>query len=142
MELVLNRHTRTELSTIGDLFADGVKICFILEDKDRGLTSDMRPDEIRKIKVYGKTAIPTGRYEVVLTYSNRFKQLMPLLLNVPGFEGVRIHSGNTAAHTEGCPLTGLKMGKDMVMESRKAYSQVFILIKQAMRKEKVFITIQ
>jgi hypothetical protein len=61
---------------------------------------------IQKIKVYAQTAIPTGKYQVVMTYSSRFKKVMPLLLNVPGFSGIRIHSGNTANETEGCIITG------------------------------------
>jgi len=66
----------------------------------------MSNTEISKIKVYAQTAIPTGKYQIVMTYSSKFKKVMPLLLNVPGFAGIRIHSGNTADDTEGCIITG------------------------------------
>ena len=141
MELLLTRKNRTEESTTGDLLINGKHQCFVLEDKDRGLLIDMRPDEIAKIKVHGKTAIPAGRYEVIISFSGRFKQFMPLLLNVPGFTGVRMHWGNTAVDTEGCPLVGRTIAKNFVGESKKAYSEFFIRLQDASKKEKIFITI-
>lgn len=94
-------NTEGDRSTIGDLFINDEFFCFTLED-------EIRPGGQ---KVYGKTAIPAGTYEVVLTVSNRFKRLMPLLVNVPNFEGVRIHGGNTAEHTHGCPLVAYNTDK-------------------------------
>src|SRR5690348_8184624 len=94
MEITSIRKHFTADATISDLLIDNTFSCYILEDVDRGLTSDMSIDDIRKIKVYGKTAIPTGRYELIMSYSNRFKKFLPQLLNVPGFEGIRIHPGN------------------------------------------------
>ncbi len=97
MELNLYRHTyNTDLdrNIIGDLFVDGVFFCHTLEDEKRA----------DGLKVYGETAIPSGIYNVKLTMSNRFKRLMPLLLDVEGFSGVRIHGGNTSKDTHGCPL--------------------------------------
>lgn len=142
MELVLTRIEKTEESTIGALTHLGVHICYTLEDVDRGLVSSMSADEIKKIKVHGKTAIPTGRYEVVITQSVRFKKLMPLLKDVPGFIGIRMHSGNTAKDTEGCPLVGRKKGTNAIYESKLAYFDVFGIIHEALQKEKVFITLK
>lgn len=106
MELKLKRYILTSKSTISDLFIDGHYFCKILEDTDRGLTSDMPIDEIKKIKVQGQTAIPKGRYEVILSMSARFKKLLPEILNVPGYLGIRIHPGNKPGDTEGCLLPG------------------------------------
>jgi hypothetical protein len=142
MEILVSRDIKTATSTISHVKVDGKQFCFILEDTDRGLHQDMRPDEIAKIKVHGKTAIPAGRYEVIINFSSRFKQYMPLLLNVPGFSGVRIHWGNTAVDTEGCPIVGFTTSKDFVGQSKKAYSQLFIMMQAAERKEKIFITIR
>jgi len=111
MLLKLNRHTLTDKSTIGNLDVDGVFQCYTLEDVVR-----------TGPKVAGKTAIPAGRYKVVITMSNRFKKRLPLLLNVPNFEGVRIHPGNTAENTEGCILTGRTIGKDFIGESKLAFA--------------------
>jgi len=95
MDLRLVRSRFTDKSTIGDLYVDGVRECFILEDT------------VRDEKIAGETAIPTGRYEIVTSFSNKFQKLLPLLVNVPNYEGVRIHPGNVPADTEGCLLPGL-----------------------------------
>lgn len=91
MELLLKRKHRTDKSTIGELSINGNFECYILEDKDRGLDSSMTLAEIKAQKVYGATAIPAGRYRVAFTFSNRFQKYLPLLIDVPGYEGVRIH---------------------------------------------------
>lgn len=141
MKLELTRKTRTKLTTIGELKIDGQFECYILEDKDRGLSNAMPLSQIIATKVYGQTAIPTGQYEIVISYSNKFKKMLPLLLDVPGFEGIRIHSGNVAADTEGCLLPGKAKQKDTVMQSRLAFTALFAKIQKAMKTEKVFITI-
>ena len=126
----------------GKRFGDGHKFCNCLEDEDRGLTSDMSTEQIKAIKVKGKTAIPTGRYKVVITYSQRFKKDMPLLLNVKGYDGIRIHPGNTADDTEGCLPFGLNDKVGMISNSRYWTGMVTGIIKAAIeRGEEVFITI-
>lgn len=118
MELTLKRIAKKDTYTIGKLYVDDEYFCDTLEDKDRGLTFDMPLEDIKKVKVYGQTAIPTGRYQVVMNMSTRFKKVMPLLLNVPGFDGIRIHSGNTAADTQGCILLGQNKVVGKVINSR------------------------
>jgi hypothetical protein len=82
--------------------------------------------------VIGKTAIPTGEYKVIIDASVRFKQDMPHILDVPNFTGVRIHSGNTSAHTEGCILLGTTWsGGDFIGNSKSAYKKFFDKLKQA-----------
>lgn len=142
MELKLERTTFTERSTIGTLSVNGKQECFILEDHDRGMDDSMSLEQINKMKVYGKTAIPSGRYEVAITMSNRFKKELPILLNVKGYEGIRIHPGNTDADTLGCLLPGRKKGVDSVAESTLAFNALFDKMKLAKRAgERIFITI-
>jgi len=136
MELKLERETFTSQSTIGSLFCGGVFLCHILEDTDRHLETNPSG------KVYGKTAIPRGRYQIVATMSQRFAKVLPLLLKVPGFEGIRIHPGNTPADTDGCLLPGLTGAKDFVGSSRDAFQIVDKMIHRALdRGEQVWIEV-
>ena len=115
--LTLDRIWRSDDTTIGILKHDGKQICFTLEDKVREIPG--KP--VDQWKVPSRTAIPSGEYDVVITMSNRFKRLMPLLLDVPGFAGVRIHSGNTHEDTEGCILLGTgRVGVRTVVNSKLA----------------------
>ena len=130
MKLNLKRLHKTDKSTIGELSIDGKFECYTLEDVERAE------------KVFGKTAIPKGTYEVIMTMSNRFKRMMPLLLNVPGYEGVRIHSGNKAEDTEGCLLLGKTRGVDVIGESRDAVAAFYPKLEAALKVGKVTITIE
>lgn len=131
MLLTLKREVFTANSTIGRLSVDGKFNCFTLEDVVR-----------KGAKIYSKTAIPAGRYQITINHSPRFKRLLPLLLNVPGFEGIRIHSGNTADDTEGCILVGRTRSRDFIGESRLAFAPLFNQIEEALtRRERVFIEI-
>jgi hypothetical protein len=141
MKLKLIRKTFTETSTIGELFIDDKFECFILEDKERGLKQSLPLDDNKEMKVYAATAIPYGKYTVAITFSNRFKQYLPLLINVPAFEGIRIHSGNTADHTEGCLLPGVTMSRDMVQQSKTAFKALFTKLKAVEKTEKITIEI-
>lgn len=142
MEITIKREVKTPNSTISSLAVDGKFMCYVLEDTDRGLKQDMNLQIIKEKKVYGKTAIPAGRYKVVITMSNRFKRELPLLLNVPGYEGVRIHPGNTAENTEGCLLPGITKAQDFVGNSRAAFSAIFAAIKKAISAgQEVYLTI-
>ena len=128
--------------SIGVLSINGQRICETIEDEDRGLDESMSLADIKARKVHGQTAIPTGRYQVLYTYSPRFKKMLPLLDGVPGYEGVRIHPGNTAKDTEGCILCGRNTAVGTVTNSRYWTGKVIELIEQAIKnKETVTITI-
>lgn len=129
MEILVKRIAKKETYTIGKMYIDGKYFCDTLEDKDRGLSQSMTEEEIRKRKVYGLTAIPTGAYKVIVNYSERFGKRMPLLLDVKGYAGVRIHSGNTPADTLGCILVGRNTAKGMVTESRKTFLRLMETLK-------------
>jgi hypothetical protein len=142
MELLLRREIFTSQSTIGTLHVNGALQCYTLEDFCRDKNKDGDLNDEGEAKVYAQTAIPKGRYEVIISYSNRFKRNLPLLLNVTGFLGIRIHSGNTHAHTEGCILVGNTKAKDFVGESRNAFADLMLKLEIASKREKIFITIQ
>lgn len=142
MELILKRRVFTEESTIGELYVDGKLECLVLEDKDRGLAQGQDLNTIKQIKIAGKTAIPKGRYEIAITFSNRFQKYLPLLIGVPGYEGVRIHVGNTAKDTEGCLLPGKIKSTNAVLQSKVAMEALFKKLKAVEKKEKIFITIK
>jgi hypothetical protein len=136
MILTLNRIYTCKDYTIGHLYVDGSYICDTLEDTDRMLDSSMSLDQIAKIKVKGMTAIPTGRYKVLMNivspkyskskyYMNICKGRVPRLDNVPGYSGVLIHVGNTAADTEGCLLLGYNKVKGQVLNSKVAFEKVY-----------------
>jgi hypothetical protein len=124
---------------------DGKFECHTLEDTDRGLTNEQSDTDITANKVFGKTAIPTGQYEVIMNYSKRFDCVMPLLLGVKGFEGIRIHLGNTEEDTHGCILVGIHKtdddGHETLTQSGYAFLQLKRKLLVAAKKEKVFITI-
>lgn len=144
MEVLIDRAWKKDGYTISRLYVNGKLFgCNTLEDTDRGLNQKMDLYEIKYKKVYGKTAIPRGSYECVYTYSNRFKKMLPLLLNVKGFEGIRIHSGNSSKDTEGCILVGLNLKKGMVLNSREWTNKLVSKMKEAWnRKERVIIVIK
>jgi hypothetical protein len=142
MELLVTRKIEDNVSTIGNMSINGTFECHTLEDKYRGLVKTMTAAEIAKIKVPGKTAIPSGRYEVVITYSTRFKRLMPKILNVPGFAGVRIHWGNYIKDTDGCILVGKTDAADFIGRSVDEFNAFFDKLKSALKTGKVFITIK
>lgn len=122
--LKLTRTIRTDKSTTGSLTLNDAFLCYVLEDKDRGLRSDMDLTTLKTLKKFGETAIPAGTYKVVISMSNRFKKLLPEIKEVPGFEGVRIHSGNKPEDTEGCLIVGDILNRDAVGNSRVAFARL------------------
>lgn len=143
MEIVVSRKKHTSRSTVSELSINGNFECYCLEDTDRGLKQSMSLSDINKLKKYGETAIPTGRYQVVVTPSARFKRDLPLLVNVPGYEGIRIHTGNVPADTHGCLLPGSTFENDRVSGSTIAFQKLFTKILAAIKaNQKIYITIQ
>ncbi len=142
MNIILNRIAKKAKYTIGKLYINDKYFCDTLEDTDRGLTQSMTEQQIGSKKVYGETAIPTGTYRIIISYSNKFKKQMPLLLNVPGFAGIRIHSGNTEKDSLGCILVGKNKAVGKVLESRDTYSKLFSILQEANKKETIKITIK
>lgn len=119
-EFLLRRVQLDDDVTIGDLSLNGHHVCWVCEDAVREVESE----PVEKWKIKGKTAIPYGRYKIERTFSNRFQMTTPQLMDVPGFTGIRIHPGNTAADTEGCPLPGLERRAKGVGSSQLAYREI------------------
>lgn len=130
MELRVKRETFTDDSTIGRLYINGVFHCYTLEDK------------VRDVKIKNITAIPKGKYEVILNFSDRFQQVMPLLLKVSNYEGVRIHWGNYSKDTDGCILVGSSKAVNMIGNSVTQYKKLMIELKKASKGEKIWLTIE
>lgn len=129
MKIEVVRKTYTDVSTIGEMIIDGKFQCYTLEDTVR-----------TGPKIAGKTAIPQGTYKLIIDMSNRFQRLMPHILDVPGFEGIRIHSGNTDADTEGCILVGTSKGVNRINQSVDAYNKLYVKLTNT--KEPITITVK
>jgi len=151
MEILIERAYKKADYTIGRFFINGERICETIEDKDRGLTQDMKEEDIRRRKVYGQTAIPTGRYVVGFTYSPKFSQCsyaqgggkIPLIYGVKGFNSIRMHSGNSAKDSEGCVILGENKAVGMVLNSAKTCEKVFARMYESyLRNEPIFLTIR
>lgn len=155
MKILIDRKWKKEEYTIGKLYVDGVFFSNTLEDKDRSLINSMSPEEIKKKKKAGETAIPTGTYKIRMNISSpRFSKSnwyikncngarMPRLKDVPGYDGVLIHCGNTAKDTEGCILVGKNDVKGMVTKSKDYFLKLYNTMYAAYKKgENIEITIK
>lgn len=154
MSIQLKRVAKRDTYTIGKLYINGSYICDTIEDKDRGLAKSMTAKQILEKKVKHQTAIPTGTYDVTLKvkspkYSNSqyfmkyCNAMMPRLLDVPGFDGVLIHTGNTAEDSSGCVILGYNTAVGKVLNSKKAFETVYPMLKKASDAgEKITITIE
>lgn len=153
MNLKLDRRWKKATYTVGILYVDGVRFCETLEDRDRGLFQGDTLAQIKSLKVYGETAIPIGKYTVAMDilspkYSavKWYKDLcggkMPRLLDVPGFEGILIHPGNTALDSYGCILVGRNTKVGQVTESKATFKKLYKKMKAAHDLgEKITLTI-
>lgn len=150
MKILVDRKYKMKTYTISNVYVDGVKICDAIEDTDRGLTQDMPISSIQSHKIYGQTAIPSGTYKVTLNvispkyskvpfYIQVCKGKVPRLLDVPGYDGVLIHTGNTEKDSLGCIIVGYNTQKGMVTQSRDAFKKLYSILSQA--KDDIFITI-
>ena len=140
MDLKVIRIAKRDTYTIGKLYIDGEYFCDTCEDRDRQLDSSMSIEEIREIKVYGETAIPTGTYRVAITYSMKFRKMLPELIGVKGFSGIRIHSGNASKDSLGCILVGKNTRKGQVTSSRATFDRLMLKLNKT--TDPIFITIE
>lgn len=145
MKIRIDRKWKKDTYTISNLYIDGVKFCNVIEDKDRGLKSSMTISEITKKKVKSKTAIPTGTYNISIdvvspkyskksTWSKYNNAKMPRLLNVPGFDGILMHPGNTAEDTDGCLIPGKNDKVGQVSNSTYWFKLIYEKMKEAKKK--------
>lgn len=141
MEILVVRYHKKPTYTIGKMFLNGMYFCDTLEDVDRGLADCMPLSQIQKQKRYGDTAIPTGRYIVELTASPRFGRTLPILIGVQGFDGIRIHRGNTAEDTLGCILVGENKAVGKVLNSANTEQRLMDILLKAQHWEKIYCTV-
>ena len=153
MKLLLKRIYTCKDYTIGHLYVDNEYICDTIEDTDRMLNNDMTEQQILKIKKKNMTAIPVGTYPLLMNvvspkYSKKQYYMdvcggkVPRLANVPGFSGILIHCGNTAADSSGCLLVGYNKVRGMVLNSKSAFEKLYPILKAAYnRKESISITV-
>lgn len=130
MRLTLKRIANRKDYCIGKLYINGKYFCDTLEDVDRGLDDSMSEDEIKQLKVKTQTAIPTGIYTVLMTYSPKYQKIMPLIHNVKGYSGIRIHSGNSSKDTDGCLLVGKNTVVGRLTDSRNTFNALFKRLQQ------------
>lgn len=141
MKLTLKRIALRPTYTIGKLYIDDAYFCDTLEDTVRDTNKSGKFDNGEQ-KIKGKTAIPYGTYEIKWTHSPRFKKYTPQLMNVPSFEGIRVHAGNTSADTEGCLILGENKQVGKVLNSRATINKFYPIIKKACSNGKVTIEIK
>lgn len=136
VKLTLDRAQYGKDSTVGDIYINGVWECVSLEDAVRDGP-----------KIAGETAIPEGTYEILITHSPRFRRMLPLLVDVPGFDGIRIHPGNTTEDSSGCLLVGENVtwpdGRPFLTKSKAAFDRLYAkLVAASARRERLFIEVQ
>lgn len=126
-KITVKRDTYNPKNTLGKMYINDVFFCETLEDVVRDINKDGDLTDVNETKVYGETAIPSGIYKMIINMSNRFKKEMPLLLEVKGFEGIRIHAGNKEADTHGCILVGLTRTKiNTIEQSKLAFEKLML----------------
>lgn len=150
MKVLLKRSYNCSTYCIGHLYIDGTYICDTIEDVDRGLSQTMPNTEIKKIKVYAQTAIPTGCYQITLDvtspkfslkpyYAKFCKGKVPRLLNVPGFDGILIHIGSTEKSSAGCIIVGYNTIKGRVTNSQEAFEKLYKILRSSKSAIKIEI---
>lgn len=139
MEILLERKFKNENSTEGNLYINGKWFCNTIEDKVRAKTGLWR----RALKIYGKTAIPYGRYPVMVTWSNKFNRMLTGVFNVPDFEGIRIHNGTSEMSSAGCIIVSYKDDdkNHRLINDKAAMNDLCDIVKTAQEKEKIYLNI-
>lgn len=138
MELQLTRIFKTKTTTIGKLPLPTGEEFYTLEDTIR----EVPGQSVAQWKIKGATAIPAGRYQIILSLSYRFKKTLPELLSVPGFSGIRIHAGNTTADTSGCILLGLERNGTTLTQSRAAMTKFINFCEETLAREDIYLNIK
>lgn len=142
MKILVKRIAKRPTYTIGKMYLDGKYFCDTLEDTDRNISQSTPLDTIKKVKLPNNTAIPTGTYKVIVNVSPKFKRLLPRLLNVPGFDGILIHRGNTDKDTSGCILIGENKVVGKVINSTGYETKLVSILNKAQdNKENITIEI-
>jgi hypothetical protein len=130
MKILVKRISFKKGYTVGKMYLDGVYFCDTIEDEYRGLKQTMPLAEIKQIKVMHKTAIPSGIYDVTVNMSPAKKRMLPRLLNVPGFDGILIHRGNTADDSSGCIIIGENKVVGKVINSTEYENRLVDILKK------------
>lgn len=142
MEITVNRKYKKESYTIGEMRVDGKYFSSTCEDRDRGLNDDMMLSQIKKLKVYGQTAIPTGTYDVTIYYWPKYQKNYPMINDVKGFTGILIHGGRNANDSLGCILVGENKVKGGLINCDKYVRKLTTMCETAIKNgEKVTLTI-
>lgn len=138
MKLLLKRKVLTNTYTQGELYINDVIFCYTIEDKVRAKAGMWK----RILKVKAQTAIPYGKYPVLVTWSNRFKRMLTGVFNVPDFDGIRIHNGTSELSSEGCIIVSHHVaGPGKLVNDKSAMNQLCVLIEDAQKIEKVTLEI-
>lgn len=142
LHLTLIRAYRKADYTIGQLYTGNTLLCNTIEDTDRGLNQNDSTEHIKKVKVPGQTAIPTGTYKLTVSQSPKFGRRLIEVLNVPGFSGIRVHRGNTAADSAGCIIPGKNTARGRVTDSTRFEELLTQMVDNAIRSgEECYLTI-
>lgn len=144
MEIKIIRKEFYNDTTMGEMFINDKFFSYTLEDKDRGYNEHTPLSQIKENKVIGSSAIPYGRYRVIMSYSIKLKRYLPLILDVPLGKGIRIHNGTGIDWTSGCPLIGFKRNgktKLYLQEAKRAEKEIVKLLDKANKVEPIYITI-
>lgn len=153
MNILIDRKWKKKDYTIGIMYVNGERFCETLEDTDRGLSDTMTESQIKYKKKYGETAIPTGLYKIRMSFSPKFSSkawgkkyngMVPEILNVKGFTGVRLHPGNSAGDTLGCILPGKNSVVGKVMQSTEYYYKLLDkhILPAIKRNETIYLSIK
>lgn len=138
MNIILERKIHNATSTEGNIYIDGKWFCHTIEDVTRAKLGEWKSEN----KVYAQTAIPYGKYQVMVTWSNRFKRMLTAILNVPDFSGIRIHNGSTENSSSGCVIVSFKEGGNHnLVNDPAAMNQLCRLVEDAQKTSKVYIDI-
>lgn len=142
MEIKIVRSEFESDRSLGKLYINDKFFCYTLEDTDRGLTKDMKKEDIRRIKVAKRTCVPYGRYRVILSYSTKLKRYLPLILDIPEYRGIRIHKGSDVQWSSGCPLVGTGRKGNKLTGINDAEKALIKLLDSVNHTQAIYITIE